>query len=232
MNKKSFIALVAAANAFNLVGQLHAQIVINEIESDTFNTPTTDYAEFIELYSLSGTTTSLNGFTLVLFNGGNGDASPDVSYRALDLDGFSTDANGYFVIGTTSVPEADNTTFLGAGNILQNGQDAVALYLGDATAFPNGTAPTTTNLIDVVVYGTDDPVDGPLLAAFGETIQFNEGPNPTSDAANMSLSRFVNGSGDFVLTTPTPGTANVPEPSSITLLGFGALAGLVCRRRR
>jgi PEP-CTERM motif len=76
------------------------------------------------------------------------------------------------------------------------------------------------------------PADGPLLVALGEKIQFNEGPNPGSDALNMSLQRFPNGSGDFFLAPPTPDAVHVPEPSSITLLGFGALAGLVRRRRR
>jgi uncharacterized protein len=226
MNKKSAFALAVAA-AFSLAGHAHAQFVISEIESDTFNTPSTDYGEFIEIFSLSGTTTLLDGLTLVLING-NG----DVSYRAMDLDGLSTDANGYFVFGTTAISGADDTSFLGAGNLLQNGQDAVGLYSGDAINFPNGTAATTTGLIDVIVYGTDDPDDTGLLAALGETVQYNEGPNPGSDAANMSLSRFPGPTDEFVLTTPTPGTANVPEPSSIALLGFGALVGLGRRRQR
>jgi hypothetical protein len=106
----------------------------------------------------------------------------------------------------------------------------VALYLGDATSFPNGTAPTMVNLVDAIVYGTDDAEDGPLLAALGETVQYNEGANPTSDTANLSLSRFVNGTGDFVLTTPTAGLVNVPEPSSLSLFGFAALIGLLRRR--
>jgi hypothetical protein len=234
---KRILALTIAAT-FVCVGPTQAQIVINEINSDSFNTPTTDYFEFIELYSLTGTTTALDGLTLVLFNGGNGNAAADVSYRVLDLDGFSTDANGYFVIGTPSVLGADETNFLlgpgptfTPGNIIQNGQDAIALYLGDATAFPNGTAPTTLNLVDAIVYGTDDADDTILLAALGETIQFNEGPNPSSDAADRSLSRFTDGTGDFMLSTPTPGAVNVPEPTSVALLGLGAMAGLVRRRR-
>src|SRR5688500_8698261 len=160
MLKKTVLALAVAATlgAANLS---HGVIVINEVESDTFNTPSTDYAEFIELFSTTGTTTPLDGLTLVLFNG-NG----DVAYGgAVDLDGLSTDANGYFVFGTSNVPSANNTTLLGAGNILQNGADAVALYMADATAFPNGTAATTTNLVDAIVYGTDDPDDTALLTA-------------------------------------------------------------------
>jgi uncharacterized protein len=203
-------------------------IVINEIDSDTVNTPATDFAEFIELYSTTGTTTSLAGYTLVLFNGGNGDASADVSYKSIDLDAFSTNASGYFVFGTTSVPQANNTTFLGAGNTLQNGQDAVALYSADATAFPNGTAPTTTNLVDAIVYDTQDADDAPLLAALGQTIEYDENVNGASPPSD-SLARVPNGTGQFVAQAPTPGAINVvPEPASIALLSLG---GLFLRRR-
>lgn len=229
MNKKPILALTVAV-AFSFVSHVDAQIVINEIDSDTFNAPgnLTDYKEFIELYSLSGTTTSLSNLTIVLFNGGN---ASDAAYLVLDLDGLSTDANGYFLIGTTNLTDVtvDNTTLLGAGNLLQNGADAVALYSGD---FSIGGTPTTTNLLDVIVYGTDDPADNGLLTALGETIQFDEGaPTPPNDAANLTLQRFANGTGDFVLASPTPDAVNVPEPSSFALLGFGALAGLVRRRR-
>ncbi len=85
--------------------------MINEIESDTFNSPLgTDYAEFIELYSLTGTTTPLDGLTLVLFNGGAGATAADVSYRAIDLDGLSTDSRGYYVFGTTRILRRDGAS--------------------------------------------------------------------------------------------------------------------------
>src|SRR6185369_10225897 len=74
-------------------------VIINEIDADT---PGTDTAEFIELYDGAVGNTSLNGLVVVLFNG-NG----DVSYNAYDLDGRTTDANGYFVIGDTLVPGVD-----------------------------------------------------------------------------------------------------------------------------
>ena len=64
-------------------------VCINEIDSDT---PGIDEAEFIEL---SGTPNgALDHFVLELFNGAN-----DLSYRAYDHDGFSLDANGFFLIG-------------------------------------------------------------------------------------------------------------------------------------
>jgi len=45
------------------------------------------------LYDGGTGNTDLSGLVVVLFNG-NG----DISYNAFDLDGYSTDADGYFVI--------------------------------------------------------------------------------------------------------------------------------------
>ena len=74
-------------------------VVINEIDSDT---PGTDAAEFVELYDGGVGNTSLAGLSVVFFNGSN-----DLSYAAFDLDGFSTDANGYFTLGNPGVPGVD-----------------------------------------------------------------------------------------------------------------------------
>ena len=67
-----------------------------------------------------------------------------------------TDANGYFTLGNPGVPGVDLIFDPGEFGLLQNGADAVALYAGNATDFPNGTTVTTTNLQDAIVYGTDD----------------------------------------------------------------------------
>ena len=75
--------------------------------------------------------------SLVLYNGSN-----DQSYAAFDLDGFSLDGNGYFVLGNSGVANVD---LIFANNSLQNGADAVAVYLGNAADFPNGTAVTAAN---------------------------------------------------------------------------------------
>lgn len=222
MKNKTLALAVAAPLCLAAATAAPAVVVINEIDSDTFNSPTTDFAEFIELFSDTGTTTSLDGLSLVLFNG-NG----DVSYRSVALDGLSTDENGFFVFGTNSVPTADDTTLLGDGNVLQNGPDAVALYTGAAP-----TAATTTNLVDAIVYGTGDAPDTGLLAALGETVQFDEGPaTPPSNETNNSLARVPNGSGEFVQQAQTPGANNVPEPGSLGLLAAAGLL-LAGRRRR
>ncbi|MCO6511249.1 MAG: hypothetical protein J5I65_10705, partial [Aridibacter famidurans] len=176
--------------------------VINEIDSDT---PGTDAAEFVELYDGGTGNTALDGLVVVFFNGSN-----DLSYRAIDLDGFSTDSNGYFVLGNPGVP---GVTFEFPGNVLQNGADAVAVYAASATDFPNNTAVTVLNLIDAVVYDTDDADDPGLLALLnsGEP-QINESGRGAGDID--SIGRCPNGAGGarntsgYIQFAPTPGAMN------------------------
>ncbi len=152
------LALLAASASYG-------QIVINELDSDQTST---DTEEFIELLSATPNF-SLNGYIVVLFNG---NATDNTSYTTVDLTGFTTDASGYFIIGADAVPGVDIA--LGANNNIQNGADAVAIYQDSASNFPNGSLPTTTNLVDALVYGTNDDDDVELLAALGEMTQYNE----------------------------------------------------------
>jgi Big-like domain-containing protein/thrombospondin type 3 repeat protein len=184
-----------------------SNVIINEIDSDT---PTTDVAEFVELYDGGVGNTSLTGLVVVFYNGSN-----DLSYASFDLDGFSTDANGYFVLGNTLVPGRD---FVFADGLLQNGQDAVALYQANGSNFPPNTPVTTSSLIDAVVYDTDDADDPGLLVLLnsGEP-QVNE--NGGGDAAGQSIGRCPNGGGGarntntYIARTPTPdGANNCPVP--------------------
>jgi hypothetical protein len=175
---------------------LNAQkIVINEIDADS---PGADTAEFIELYS-STPNLALDGYVLVLFNGAD-----DASYAAYDLDGYSTDANGFFVIGDSGVNGVSFTFSSSSSSNIQNDAEAVALYQGNKADFPTDTPATTSNLIDAVVYDSDDPDDTGLLTGLGKTVQYNE--NASSDAANQSLQRQADGS--FKTGTPSPNVAN------------------------
>lgn len=158
-----------------------SQIVINEIDADQTST---DTEEFIELKWTPST--SLDGFVVVLFNG-----SDDQSYAAYDLDGKSTDTNGFFILASTALISGSDID-LGTDNGLQNGADAVAVYQANDTDFPNDTPITMTNLIDVLVYGTGDPDDAGLLVGFGETVQYDEGANGLKDTE--SLQRTDDGS--------------------------------------
>lgn len=179
-------------------------IIINEVDADTEGT---DALEFIELYDGGVGNSALDGLVLVLHNG-----SDDASYVAYDLDTYSTDANGYFVIGSSSVVNVDYD--LGAiTNIIQNGPDAVALYYGDDSDFPNDTPVTTTNLIDALVYDTSDSDDAGLLVLLNAAEpQVDEAGNGNS--ARHSNQRILNGNGGARNTStygqyfPTPGAEN------------------------
>ena len=177
-------------------------VVINEVDSDQAGT---DTAEFIEIYDGGTGNTSLSGLVVVLYNGSN-----DESYAAFDLDGFSTNAAGYFTLGNRAVPGID---FVFNGGAIQNGADAVAIYVGNASAFTNGTPVTTTNLIDALVYDTNDADDPGLLTLLNSgQPQINEAAGGNGEI--NSNQRCPNGSGGARNTStynqfsPTPDTAN------------------------
>jgi predicted extracellular nuclease len=197
-------------------------IIINELDSDT---PGTDAAEFVELYDGGVGNTSLTGLVVVFYNG-----ATDVSYRAIDLDGFSTNAQGYFTLGNTGVSGVD-VTF--PGNTLQNGEDAVALYAANASDFPTNTPVTLTNLRDAVVYDTNDADDPGLLVLLNAgqpQVDESSGTAPDVD----SIGRCPNGDGGarntttYVARTPTPdGANNCPPPAVVASIhdiqGNGAI---------
>lgn len=175
----------------------YTQVVINEIDPDT---PSTDVKEFIELHS-SIPNYSLNGFVLVFFNGttaGTGNSS----YFAIDLDGYTTDVNGNFLIGNSQVSPAPIIDL--PETTLQNGPDAIALYIGNASDFPLNTIASTTNLIHAIAYSNSTTAPTVLMTALGLTSFVNE--NSTSNAANHSIQRKNDGT--FEVKLPTPGMNN------------------------
>lgn len=156
-----------------------AQIRINELDSDDAST---DDMEFVELLS-AVPNESLDGYVLVFFNGST--SGNDSSYFALDLDGFTTDTNGLFVAGSNGVSPVPDLVF--GDNSIQNGADAVALYIGNDTDWPDQTPATTTNLIDALVYDTNDSDDQGLLTALGVSVQINEDENNMKDTQSIQL---------------------------------------------
>ena len=174
----------------------NAQIVINELDSDT---PSTDDKEFIELKSASANF-SLNGYVLVFFNGTGSQAT--LSYYTIDLDGLTTDANGIVIIGDLLVSPVP--TKIISDNIFQNGPDGVGLYLGSATDFPAASPATTTNLINALVYDTGDADATTLMTALGVTSQIDENANAAQ--ATQSIQRKTDGTYETKL--PTPGANN------------------------
>ena len=188
-------------------------VIINEVDSDT---PSYDELEFIELYDGGVGGTALDGLSVVLYNG-----SDDESYLpAFDLDGYSTDSAGYFVIG--SVAGADIHVEPGSQGWLQNGRDAVALVQGNAVDYLNDSPLPVAGIVDAIVYDTNDTDDPVLIAALlnpGQP-QVNEGGNGDKD--HHSNQRCQNGEGgarntaSYDQRTPTPGAENdcpVPPPA-------------------
>ncbi|MFM9986271.1 MAG: lamin tail domain-containing protein [Flavobacteriales bacterium] len=190
-------------------GDVYTGVRINEIDPDQ---PSADAGEFVELFG--DPNASLDGLVVVFFQG----AQNDVAYAAFDLDGYSLDANGFFVLGNANVPSVQLTF---ADNSLQNGEDGIAIYVGDATSWSASEVAVSENLVDAAVYGTEDPDDVTLLAIL------TPGQPQLDDLANSttSFSRVPDGGEAFATTTYvvqdiTPGYSNVPacQGASVTVV--------------
>lgn len=178
----------------------NAQVVINEIDPDT---PSTDQKEFIELHSTTANF-SLNGYVLVFYNATSTNPfSGTLSYNAIDLDGYSTDVNGNFLVGNVLLAPTPALSML--DNSVQNGPDVIALYLGDASSFPLNTPVTSSGLVDGIAYSNSATTQpSALMTALNLTVCVNE--NSTSNAANHSIQRKVDGT--YEVKVPTPGMNN------------------------
>ena len=189
--KKLLFALLLLISSFS-----SAQLVINEFDSDT---PSTNDKQFIEIKSATPSF-PLNGYVLVLFNGTGSQAN--LSYFTLDLDGIITDLNGLALIGNSMVSPVPGELI--TDSTFQNGPDGAAIYLGNATDFPAGTTATTANLIDALVYDTNDVDASALMTALGVTVQIDENLNGLQ--TTQSIQRKNDGTYEVKL--PTPGATN------------------------
>jgi endonuclease I len=170
--KKAFLIFIALL--LKLSFTFAQTLVINELDCDT---PGIDDAEFVELKS-SIPNFALDGHVLVFYNGSSNGAN--TAYLAYDLSGYKTDLNGVFLIGSTTVKPFPQ--YIIEPNLIQNGADAVALYKGSVLDFPIGfTAVVNQNLVDVLLYGTNDADAVSLIEifkAFNPAIkQISEGPS-------------------------------------------------------
>lgn len=188
-------------------------IVINELDSDTIGT---DMLEFVELYDGGVGNVSLDSLSLVFFNG---NLTGDPAYEVYDLTGYFTDPNGFFVLGNAGIGSRDITF---SNSTLQNGADAVALYSG---SFTLGNGPTTTNLLDAVVYDTDDADDTGLLVLLeaGQP-QVNEDGNNNKDfdaIARVPDHGTPRTTETYVAQAPTPDALNAPPTPGYLLVQSG-----------
>jgi len=193
-----FIRYNTSTASNNPLSQTTRDLFINEVDADAGD-------EFVELYDDGIGNVGLDGLVLVFYNGAD-----DLSDKRFSLNGKTTDANGFLLVGDSDLPNED----ISFGSfIMQNGADAVALYLGEYADFPNDSPVSTTNLVDAIVYDTDDPDDAGLLVLLnGGQPQVNE--NWVSNSENHSLQRIPNGTGGYRNTNsytvdfPTPKTSN------------------------
>ncbi|MBL7954706.1 MAG: lamin tail domain-containing protein [Flavobacteriales bacterium] len=157
-------------------------LVVNEVDYDQ---PSTDTQEFIELKNVGAFPVSLDGLELLMING-----SGDAQYLAVALSNVTLAAGDYYVVGSASVPNVDQTAF--TSNSLQNGN-------------PDGIILRTTGgiIIDQMSYGG--------------SMSTTEGTGTTTDlggVAGVSISRVPDGNDtddnslDFIRGCATPGVAN------------------------
>lgn len=185
----------------------YGQVVINEMDTDT---PSTDDKEFIEFKSATPNF-SMSGYVLVMFNGSTTASNASKSYYAVGLNGLSTDTNGILVLGNELVsPVPDKIMPV---STMQNGPDAIGLYLGATSDFPNGTLATTTNLVDAIAYGITNEQPTPLMNLLNITAFTNENINALG--STQSIQRKPDGT--YEVKTPTPGANN--DGSGVTFNG-------------
>lgn len=176
----------------------YGQVVINEMDTDT---PSTDDKEFIEFKS-AVPNFPMDGYVLVMFNGSTTASNASKSYYAVGLNGLTTDANGILVLGNELVsPVPDKIMPV---STMQNGPDAIALYLGSVGDFPSNTLATTTNLVDAIAYGITTEAPTPLMNLLGITAFTNENMNALG--STQSIQRKPDGT--YEVKTPTPGANN------------------------
>jgi hypothetical protein len=211
---KNLLSLVLLCIGSLAFGQI-TDIRINEVDQDQ---PGTDTLEFVELYGAPNT--PLDGLILVFFNGAG-----DASYDVYDLTGYSTDELGFFVLGSAQVPNVDAILNPNAQGSIQNGQDAIALYEGVIADWPVGAPVSSSNIVDAMVYTSEDGPDDVLTSALtpGQTILNIPGNSPYS-FSRVPDGGLVSDLTSYYIQLPTPGYTNVPDCSGAeVLLQSGAL---------
>uniref|UniRef100_A0A672N4U0 Uncharacterized LOC107556683 n=1 Tax=Sinocyclocheilus grahami TaxID=75366 RepID=A0A672N4U0_SINGR len=130
--------------------QTNSCLIISEVNCDN---PKLDTQEFVELFYEGTNPTSLDGYTLVFYNG-----KVDSAYRVIDLSGHHTDQQGFFVVGSSKLTPRPAISL--PPNSVQNGPDAIALYGPNWVPVGEGELVSGVGLLDAVVYTSRRSVDG------------------------------------------------------------------------
>lgn len=203
-------------------------LIISEINADN---PGLDTTEFVELYHTSGQRASLDGYTLVFYNG-----KGNVAYKVLDLKDHSTDDRGFFLVGSLDL--VPKPAILLPPNTVQNGPDAVVLYRTAAARYLEKMNVTAVGLVDAVVYMTRRSGGAEFLA---EVLTPGEPAFVEDEAAHEadeSIERCLlsDDQWGFRVSLPSPGQRNNCTPPAAPLtspfiselkLGSGQVDGSV-----
>ena len=193
---KKLYFLLFAVLAF---AKAESQVVINELDADT---PSTNDKQFVELKS-DIPFYQLDGFVLVFFNGSTSSSTGmGRSYYVVDLDGLITDDNGLVVLGSSLVSPVPDR-YIAESNI-QLGADAVAIYRGDDTDWPDRTFASQLDLVDALIYDTDDADNVALMNLLGIPLQYNE--NENGNKTTESVQRKADGT--YETKSPSPHSLN------------------------
>ncbi len=186
---------------FAIGAPVATDVIINEVDAVVGS----NGHEFIELYDGGFGGTALDGLQLALYNG-----QTDTIYTNALLNGYLTDAEGYFLISS----DPATADLLLARDALLDGPAAVALYVAPGGALPIGSPVIQTGLIDAIVYDSGQPDDSELLPLL-EPGQPQVHEASRGQAATDSNQRCPNAAGgqrktsDYTQETPSPGRTNV-----------------------
>ncbi|XP_070811430.1 uncharacterized protein, partial [Pituophis catenifer annectens] len=186
--------------------KMKPSLLINEVNADN---PGDDTMEYLELYHVSGQRVALKGYRLVLYNG-----KGNTAYKVLDLGGFSTDDQGFLLVGSGNlVPRP--AIILSKGTI-QNGPDAIALYFGRSDLYV-GMPVDNKGLVDALVHKSNkrDKADELVRVLTPGTEPFLEDPSfRTTDDESLERCQGMDSQRFFQLGAPTPGADNHCIPFS------------------
>ncbi|XP_026548382.1 uncharacterized protein LOC113430114, partial [Notechis scutatus] len=181
-------------------------LLINEVNADN---PGDDTMEYLELYHVSGRRVALKGYHLVLYNG-----KGNMAYKVLDLDGFSTDDQGFLLIGSGNL--VPRPAIILSKATIQNGPDAIAVYFGRSDLYV-GMPVDNEGLEDALVHKSNkrDKADELTRVLTPGTEAFLEDPSfRTTDDESLERCQGMDSQRFFQVGAPTPGSDNHCIPFS------------------
>ncbi|XP_030068216.1 uncharacterized protein LOC115476154 [Microcaecilia unicolor] len=197
-------ALLSEAASQNLIKnskehKMEHQLLINEVNADN---PGLDTSEFVELYHTSGQNVTLDGYSLVFYNG-----KVNTAYKVLNLSGHMTNEKGFFLIGSSTLNPLPSIIL--PSNTIQNGPDAIALYFGKSTYRENMRV-TSDGLVDALVHKSKetDKADVLLTMLTPGRDAFLEDPLFRTTDESIERCLGTNSQWTFQVATPSPGREN------------------------